>query len=235
MVVATAQGHGVARARSIRTWVLDFVREGRLPFHSYGYTRQTVLEDEDLLKEIQEELSEKSKAGFIKAQDVCDIVAGEKIQNLFSRMGIHKPGISQSTAQRWLAKLKWRYSKAKNGMYIDGHERVDVVAYRQAFVYRWAEYEVRFPFLDDSGNPLPHPSNSRPFFNLILVTHDESTFFQNDQRTTCWNHQDSRPVPRPKGDGQSLMVSDFLTAEWGRLRDDNRCVNFFISFCTFYS
>jgi len=87
-------------------------------------------------------LSEKSKVGFIKAQDICDIVAGEKIQNLFLWMGIHKPGISQSTAQRWLAKLKWHYSKVKNGMYIDGHKRVDIVAYRQAFVYRWAEYKV---------------------------------------------------------------------------------------------
>jgi len=98
MVVATAQWHGVAHACSIWTWVLDFVWEGRLPFHSYGYTRQTVLEDEDLLKEIQEELSEKLKAGFINAQDIYDIVAGEKIQNLFLQMGIHKPGISQSTA-----------------------------------------------------------------------------------------------------------------------------------------
>jgi len=42
-------------------------------------------------------------------------------------------------------------------------------------------------------------------------------------------------VPRPKGDGQSLMVSDFLTVEWGCLCDNNRCVNFFISFWTFYS
>jgi hypothetical protein len=74
-------------------------------------------------------LSAKSKAGFIKAQDVCDIVASEKLQILFSRLGIHKPSISQSTAKRWLAKLKWRYSKTKNGMYIDGHERDDIVAY----------------------------------------------------------------------------------------------------------
>jgi hypothetical protein len=66
MVVAKAQGHGSTRARSVRTWVLDFVRDGRLPFHSYGYTRQTVLEDEEVLQEIQEELSAKSKAGFIK-------------------------------------------------------------------------------------------------------------------------------------------------------------------------
>jgi len=38
-------------------------------------------------------------------------------------------------AQRWLTKLKWHYIKRKNGMYIDGYEKDDVVAYQQAFVY----------------------------------------------------------------------------------------------------
>ena len=85
MVVATAQG-GMewACARSIWTWVLDFVWEGRLPFHSYGYTRQTVLEDEDLLKEIQEELSENRRQASSKHKTFATLVAGEKIQNLFS-------------------------------------------------------------------------------------------------------------------------------------------------------
>jgi hypothetical protein len=59
--------------------VLDFVRERRLLFHSYGYTHQTVLEDEDILQQIQEDLSEKLKASFINAQDVCDIIVSEKI------------------------------------------------------------------------------------------------------------------------------------------------------------
>ena len=224
IIVAKAQGHGPTRARSIRSWVLDFVQEGTLPSHSYGYTRKTVLEDEDVLQEIQGELSKRAKSGFIKAQDVCEIVASEKFQILFSRLGIHKPGISLSTAQRWLTKMEWRYSKMKNGMYIDGHERDDVVAYRHEFVHRWAEYETRFQIWDDNGNPLPQASNLR---RLILITHDESTFFQNDERKTCWNHQASQPTPKPKGEGQSLMVSDFLMAEWGHLCDDNRCVLFF--------
>jgi len=224
MIVAKAQGHGETRARSIRRWVLDFVREGTLPLHGYCYSRQTILEDEDILQEIKEELSKTAKAGFIKAQDLCDIVAGERLQSKFAQMGIEKSGISLSTAQRWLEKLKWRYGKVKNGMYIDGHERDDVVAYRKDFVERWAGYETRFQIWDNDGNPLPRPPDSFP---LILVTHDESTFFQNDERKTCWSHQDSRPSPKPKGDGQSLMVSDFLTAEWGRLCDGDRCVFFF--------
>ena len=229
LTIATkAQGGGSTRARSIRTWVLEFVREGTLPLHSYGYrlySRKTVLEDEEVLQEIQGKLAEKAKSGFIKAQDVREIVASENIQTLFARLGVHKPGISLSTAQRWLAKMNWRYKETKKGMYIDGHERDDVVAYRHAFVRRWADYEAHFQFWDDNGIPLQvaHPSDSH---RLILVTHDESVFFQNDERKTSWSHQDSRPAPKPKGEGQSLMVSDFLTSEWGRLHDDNRYANF---------
>jgi hypothetical protein len=49
MVVAKAQGHGSTHVHSVRTWVLDFVCNRRLPFHSYRYTQQTVLEDEEVL------------------------------------------------------------------------------------------------------------------------------------------------------------------------------------------
>jgi hypothetical protein len=88
------------------------------------------------LHEIQEELTERTKGGFIKAKDICKIVAGEKIQGLFARLGVHKPSISKAMAHRWLGKLRWCYSKRKNGMYIDGHERDDVVAYQHAFVHQ---------------------------------------------------------------------------------------------------
>jgi hypothetical protein len=229
MVVAKAQGHGSNRARSIRKWVLDFVREGTLPLHLYCYARETVLEDEGILQEIQEQLAERAKGGFIKAQDVCEIVAGERVQSKFTQLGIHKPSISQSTAHRWLARLNWQYGKTKKGMYFDGHERDDVVDYRRAFVQRWADYETRFQFWDNNGNPLPCSRSHSHSLPLILVTHDESVFFQNDERKSCWGHQDTQPAPKPKGEGQSLMVSDFLSPEWGRLCDGERWVNHFFS------
>lgn len=108
------------------------------------------------------------------------------------------------------------------------------MTYQRAFVHRWVEYELQFPIWDDNGNPLPCPSNLRP---LILFTHDESVFFQNDQRKTCWSYQDSGPAPKPKGNGQSLIVSDFLMAEWGCLHNANKFFFFFfflISLFTHY-
>ena len=88
MIVAKAQGHGSTRARSIRTWVLEFVREGSLPLHGYRYSRRTILEDEHILQELKEEMSEKAKAGFIKAQDLCDVVASERLQATFAWVGV---------------------------------------------------------------------------------------------------------------------------------------------------
>ena len=74
------------------------------------------------------------------------------------------------------------------------------------------------------------PSASFRFLPLIFVTHNESAFFQNNERKTCWSHQDSWPTPKPKGDEQLLMVLDFLTAEWGCLCNGDRCVTLYIYF-----
>ena len=59
----------------------------------------------------------------------------------------------------------------------------------------------------------------QPRFRLIFVTHDESVFYQNDFCNTHWIASTSKATPLPKGDGQSIMVSDFLTSEWGCLLD----------------
>ena len=113
-------------------------------------------------------------------------------------------------------------------MYIDGHERQDIVEYRQAFVERFKEYELRFHTYDDAGNALACPLGFAVLgaigcFQLILITHDESVFYQNDQWQIHWACP-GVGTPKPKGKGVSLMVSDFLTVDWGCLRNDDRCV-----------
>jgi len=48
------------------------------------------------------------------------------------------------TARRWLIKLGWRHTVVKKGIYMNGHERVDVVDYRQkSFLPTMAEFERR--------------------------------------------------------------------------------------------
>jgi hypothetical protein len=54
--------------------------------------------------------------------------------------------------------------------------------------------------------------------HLILYTHDESTFTANDQWQTHYKHPDQPCLPQRKGEGETLMVSDFLAPEFRRLK-----------------
>ena len=185
-----------------------------------------LLDDEDIAEEIKSQMVEKSGRGFLKAEDVVEVVASPEMQVIFARKGISKVSISVTTAHRWLEKLGWSYGKLKNGMYIDGHERSDVVEYRERFVERFMGHERQFHRWDHDGSELPCP-NGFPVagaigcFCLILVTHDKSTFFQNDEHNMGWSHTSSKSKLKAKGNGQTLMVSDFLTPDWGRLHDGN--------------
>jgi hypothetical protein len=53
-----------------------------------------------------------------------------------------KSELSERTARRWLLKLGWRRKELKKGVYMDGHERSDVVEYRnKVFLTLMAKYE----------------------------------------------------------------------------------------------
>ena len=79
--------------------------------------------------EIKSQLMLKNGKGFLKAEDVAEVVASPEVQAIFAWKGITKASISVKTALCWLKKLGWRYGKLRNGMYLDGHERADVVEY----------------------------------------------------------------------------------------------------------
>ena len=97
-------------------------------------------------------------------------------------------------------------------MYIDGHEREDVVAYQKIFLERISELELKMPIF--SGDNLEEVTWSDNL--LILVTHDECIFSAYDG---SWSFQISnREQPlQKKGNGRSIHVSDFLTDVCDRL------------------
>ena len=70
---------------------------------------------------------------------------------------------------------------------------------------------------DVDSTPSEFPVPQGHWFRLILITHDESTFYVNDCRKTEWTHPSQKATPQKKGEGPSLMISDMLTLEWGQL------------------
>ncbi|KAF7293622.1 hypothetical protein MIND_01141500 [Mycena indigotica] len=228
-VIARSQGHATHYARRIRDWLHYFLTHRKLPEHVIGVNDgDSLLDDEDFCAAIKLHLQLVcAKNKHFRAQDIVDFVAGEEMQAKLEAAGVQKRTISVRTARRY-KRMDWRFGKRKNGMYVDGHEREDVVAYRTAFVKRWIEeYEPRIIVYDNEGNEAKRPDADTfklsgkyagQRFQLIPVTHDESTFYKNDRRKSGWIHASIKAAPEAKGEGDSIMVSDFLVAHWGRLR-----------------
>src|SRR5882672_3724209 len=126
LIAEKAAGHGVNLACNVRRWIHAYLGTGRLPVHNYGRFCSSILEDEDLAQVIQLHLQEISKDNYIHAQDIVDFMNTPEMKDY---MGTKHTSISVRTARRWLRKLDWRYQKKKAGMYVDSHEREDVVAY----------------------------------------------------------------------------------------------------------
>jgi hypothetical protein len=229
LVIAKSQGHGPHLARRVRDWLHTYLSKNELPLHKIGRHMSSLLDDEDIALKIKLHLmGVAAQNGHFRADTIVDFIASEGMQNKLEKKGIPIQGrtISVWTARRWLKALDFRFGCRKNGMYVDGHEREDVVKYRNAFTKRWVEdYEPRMAEYDNNGDWIRMPEGNLPngqANRLILVTHDESTFFANERCNLGWIHPSFKAKPLPKGEGESLMVSDFLTPDWGRLVDGDR-------------
>lgn len=66
----------------------------------------------------------------------------------------------------------------------------------------------------EESPPLPGP-----FTHWVAVWfHDESAFYANDHHKVCWEHKDEDALPQTKGEGASLIVADFMSADYGFLQ-----------------
>eukprot|EP00474_Spongospora_subterranea_P004962 CRZ05420.1 hypothetical protein [Spongospora subterranea] len=76
---------------------------------------------------------------------------------------------------------------------------------RRMFTYVGDNLEISMqPELQDAEKP------------VVLVAHDESCFSSFEGKQTIWMEKDRQPL-RPKGQGKSIMVSEFLCECHGRL------------------
>jgi hypothetical protein len=213
---AHALERGAWFARRLREWSNGIIADaGELPFNIYGTWNKSRLDDEDLQNEILTHLQGIGK--YICAQDVARYMNRSEVKK---KHGMKK-GITERTARNLLSKLGYRWTLEPSGQYVDGHERADVTHYRQkVFLPRWKELELtlRIWTLDgkaeDTAAAGPHPRDQR----TVMWFHDESTFYANDRRKKRWCHITETAVPRPKGEGASLMVTHFVSADYGWLQ-----------------
>ncbi|KAF9511790.1 hypothetical protein BS47DRAFT_1363556 [Hydnum rufescens UP504] len=183
LVAATATGKGQWTLKTFLT-------------NAYGRWNVSMLvSDEDLAQDITLHLQ--GLGPFISALDIVRYLDTPEIK---TRLGLER-SISLKTASRWMQLMQYRWGKEPKGQYVDGHERDDVVTYRQStFLPAWAAVDAKTRKFDDGSNLDPlTPVSSRP--------------------TIIWNHDDETAKPYAKGKGTSLMVADFVSPDYGWLRE----------------
>ena len=213
--VAHAAERGPWLAKQLRIWTRAYINDREcLPFNQYGRWNVSLLEDEDLAQEIHVHLQGIGK--YVKAMDIVHFLDTPEMK---ARLKLKKT-ISLATAQRWMRVMDYRWTKNPQGQFVDGHEREDVVEYRQlVFLPFWKNMEPSMRSWTkniEDARPVTGPGMSAP--HIIVWHHDESTFYANDRRKIRWVHSGETAVPYAKGEGASLMVADFVSADYGWLR-----------------
>lgn len=179
------EGEGHWFARHVRNLARHYQIFEQLPKENRGgvRTRRSWLHDEDVRKHVQQYLSnlptgKVTPKALVKHVDTI----------IFPTLGITpaKP-LSIRTGCRWLIKLGWRHSLIKKGIYMDGHEREDVVKYRnEVFLPLMAEYENRMVHYEGPELRRIEPKLATGEKEIIPQFHDESCFHANDQTSRAW-------------------------------------------------
>ncbi|KZV69533.1 hypothetical protein PENSPDRAFT_608568 [Peniophora sp. CONT] len=213
--VAVMWSRGPHTARKLREWArCMLVDQEDLPYNLYGSWSVSLLKQGELAQDLYLHLQSVGK--YVAADDIVKYLARPDVQKKHDLKGT----ISLATAKRWMHLMDYRWTKTPQGQYIDGHEREDIVAYRR---------DVFLPTLAELtrnarawNNGVLEARGAPPTRWTVIWYHDESTFYANDRRLVRWVHTGEKPVPRAKGEGASLMVADFVSADYGWLASPDK-------------
>lgn len=208
--------------KTIRIWRKDFYTNvGTFSKSKQGkHSRPYILDDENLRRKaatwVRSNSSCKGQPNMTAAK-FCDWVNEELLPNATIIPGCPHQ-IKNRTAVKWLHDLGFRPQSHKKGIYIDGHERNDVIEYRSLYLRKLEILEKTHlpPPSCPGGNTQFTVGNSEATKHLVLIYHDECIFHANEGQTVLWAEDGKVPI-RPKTQGRGLMVSDFVTEHDGLL------------------
>lgn len=211
LVAAKFLGRGSYLAKQLCRWSLAFILDrSKLPDKRMFSGRISRLDGEDI--ESDANMHMQSLGKYVSAMDLVRYFQRDDIRQHYGFT------ISLATARRWMKRMGMRWTKTPTGQYVDGHERPDVVNYRQN-TYIPRRLSSDFPSRTWSEETIhDHVVPSPSCRHVVHWYHDETTYTQNDRRQVRWVPKDETPVPQPKGEGSSLMVADFISADHGWLR-----------------
>ena len=213
--------------RTVRRWVDDFtLNEGEFSESQQGrYTRSnTLISSEEICEKarvyVRENAAPRGRPNLTAAA-FCEWVNNDLLPNSTLEPGFPR-SISVETARKWLHDLGFDVLQMSKGVFIDGHERPDVMESRKQFLRKMTECG----FLRPDNAPteeaaaalpidVPHMSKEEGQ-KCIVWFHDESAYNTTEDTHTLWGEKGKLPI-KPKGKGSSIMVSEFIEEKDGYL------------------
>jgi transposase len=175
--IKTSEMCGIS-VRTIQRWKTKYTKTGVLTGKVHAGGPKWVFDDEELARQAREWCRSQLK-GFTTQNFIDDF-----LQKNESTKHIHK----LSTAQKYLRRLGWKYGRGKAGIYLDGHERPDVVESRKIFCSKIMELA----------------SNE----NVVFIAQDESIYHAKEDIEVTWNEGGVRT--KKKGKGKEIMISAWM-------------------------
>jgi hypothetical protein len=215
------------RSSVIRDWLSSYlsrVAGGRLdPGKLSGeMSEQLVDESERLEVEHARKLAEmeaEREAAELAGQVTDDL--GTAIAELERNHRTLPTSVTAGTVRRWLRTIGFQRKMVSRGVYHDGHERADVVAYRNdAYLPQMKILELRMGIWDEDSQRVwfKRPPTLLPGQKeIIAIFHDETALHAQEMPRYVWVWE-AEQVLRQKSDGKLFMISDFIMKEGeGRL------------------
>jgi hypothetical protein len=179
------KGSGLHFAQQI--WVLarHYQQLERLPDETCGGNRgHSLLADTHIQMAARQWLM-KVKTGAVTPCSFCDALNNRVLPTLGITL---KRPLCECTARRWLVKLGWRRTLLRKGVYKDGHNRPDVVKYRQeTFLPAMAKYERQMVQFEGHDLKQVEPNLEPGERRIIAVMQDESSFYTNEYKASAWS------------------------------------------------
>ncbi|KAI5116463.1 hypothetical protein M0805_006723 [Coniferiporia weirii] len=211
--VAAQMGKGKTFAHLIRFSTQYIIKHKKLPPYGRGkHTRSAMwLDNETICQKAKVYLASqaisKIKPSLFRKVIIEDILP--MISATSNNRKVPPMEVALTTVRRWLRKLGYSRHSTKKGIYVDGHERPDVIESHTKFLRDIEQYEkLSRRYEEETLAPLP--LNLGPGEREhILIVQDESIFHVNDQCQEMWLANGERPLHQ-KGNGHAIHISDFL-------------------------
>ena len=137
-------------------------------------------------------------------------------------------GISLNSARRWLQKEGFKFISHQKGLYFDGHNRPDVMKYRQEVFLKTMEMHssrlIQYVVGSVKNKVEKHPLNFVER-RVVLCAHDEMTAQANDSCVKSWVFEDQHSLQK-KGAGQGVHQSDVICSTVGWLKNASQSLEY---------